>query len=315
MSGDKFIMFRNRLEKVSRHLIKVARNQNVSCFRLFDHDLPEFPLCIEIYDKNVYVAEYERKHGFTETEHELWLKQSIEVIAEVLKTQTPSIFTKLRSKKKGRLDQYQKTGTERSEFIVEENGLDFIINLSDYLDTGLFLDHRLTRSLVKDEAKEKHILNLFAYTGSFSVYAAAGKANRVLTIDLSNTYIDWAKRNMELNGFTDADKFQFIQTDVLNYLERSNEDRFDLVVLDPPTFSNSKKMTGILDIQRDYVKLINNCISILNPGGKIIFSTNYSNFKMNPNLIDSQFVRDITKRTTPFDFTNRLKRVCFEICK
>src|SRR4030095_11386475 len=151
MSDDKFIMFENRLEKVHRHLGKQAKRLGISCYRLYDHDLPEFPFCIEIFEQNIYVAEYKRRHGMNEDEHDEWISRSIIVICDVLKVSEENIFLKLRQKKPGRLGQYQKTGEKRSEFIVEENGLKLIVNLSDYLDTGLFLDHRVTREKVKAE--------------------------------------------------------------------------------------------------------------------------------------------------------------------
>jgi 23S rRNA (cytosine1962-C5)-methyltransferase len=315
MPEDKFIMFRNRLEKVYRHLGKMAKKMNVSCYRLYDHDLPEFPLCIEIYGQNVYVAEYKRRHHLDEVQHDEWLKQSIIVITDILKVGADNIYLKLRQKKEGRLGQYQKTGEDKTEFIVEENKLKFIVNLSDYLDTGLFLDHRLTREKVKAESKDKKVLNLFSYTGSFSVYAAAGGATEVITVDLSKTYLDWAKRNMELNGFTDSNKYQYIQGDVLQNLNKFDKDHFDLIILDPPTFSNSKRMNDILDIQRDHVKLINDCLSISNTGAKIYFSTNYRKFILDVASIRSNSIKHITRQTTPFDFEGRLNRLCYLVQK
>jgi 23S rRNA (cytosine1962-C5)-methyltransferase len=311
MTEDKFIMFRNRLEKVYRHLGKQAKRMAITCYRLYDHDLPEFPFCIEIYEQNVYVAEYKRRHGMSEDEHDEWISRSMVVICEILKVSGENIFLKLRQKKPGRLGQYQKTAEKRSEFIVEENGLKFIVNLSDYLDTGLFLDHRVTREKVREEAKGKRVLNLFSYTGSFSVYAASGEANEVVTVDLSNTYMDWARRNMELNRFTDLSKYKFIQADVLQYLNTVPENYFDIIILDPPTFSNSKRMEEILDIQRDHAKLINDCLRILKPGGKIYFSTNYKKFVLQNESIQSSLISDITKQTTPFDFEGRINRVCY----
>jgi len=315
MTEDKFLMFRNRLEKVYRHLGKQAKRMAITCYRLYDHDLPEYPFCIEIYEQNAYVAEYKRRHGMNEDEHDDWISRSMIVICEVLKVSDENVFLKLRQKKPGRLGQYQKTGERRSEFIVEENGLKFIVNLSDYLDTGLFLDHRLTREKVGAEAKDKRVLNLFSYTGSFSVYAASGEANEVVTVDLSNTYLDWAKRNMQLNGFTDPLKYKFIQADVLQFLNTVPENYFDIIILDPPTFSNSKRMEDILDIQRDHVKLINDCLRILRSGGKIYFSTNYKKFVLEKVLIRSSLIKDITKQTTPFDFEGRINRVCYLIEK
>ena len=315
MAEDKFLMFRNRLEKVYRHLGKQAKRMGIACYRLYDHDLPEFPFCIEIYEQNIYVAEYKRRHGMDEVEHDEWMKRSIVLICEILKVSDENIFLKLRQKKPGRLGQYQKTEGKQSEFIVEENKLKFIINLSDYLDTGLFLDHRVTREKVRAEARDKKVLNLFAYTGSFSVYAAAGEANEIETVDLSKTYLGWAQRNMQLNGFTDPSKYKFIHVDVLQYLLTIQENYFDLVILDPPTFSNSKRMEDILDIQRDHVKLIKDCLRTIKPGGKIYFSTNYKRFVLETASIQSFLIKNITKQTTPFDFEGRINRVCYLIEK
>ncbi|TMI89305.1 MAG: methyltransferase domain-containing protein [Bacteroidetes bacterium] len=315
MKEDKFLMFRNRLEKVYRHLGKQAKRLGVTCYRLYDHDLPEFPFCIEIYEQNIYVAEYKRRHGMNEDEHDEWMKRSIVAICEILKVSDENIFLKLRQRKPGRLGQYQKTAGKQSEFIVKENNLKFIVNLSDYLDTGLFLDHRVTREKVKTEVKEKKVLNLFSYTGSFSVYGASGKANEVVTVDLSKTYLEWAKRNMQLNGFADTNKYKFIQADVLQYLKTISQNSFDIIIFDPPTFSNSKRMEDILDIQRDHGKLINDCIRILKPGGKIYFSTNYKKFVLDIATIRTSLIKDITKQTTPFDFEGRINRVCYLIEK
>ena len=315
MSEDKFIMFRNRLEKVFRHLGKQAKRLHVSCYRLYDHDLPEFPFCIEVYEQNIYIAEYKRRHGMSEEEHDGWMEKTIAIICEILKVRNENIFLKLRQKKPGRLGQYQKTEEKKKEFIVEENGLKFIVNLSDYLDTGLFLDHRMTREKVKDETKEKEVLNLFSYTGSFSVYAAAGGAKEVVTVDLSKTYSDWAQRNMHLNGFSDSSKYTYIQADVLQYLRTLSENSFDLIILDPPTFSNSKRMKDILDIQRDHVALINDCLRLLSSGGKIYFSTNYRKFVLDDKSLNSSRIEDITRQTTPFDFEGRITRFCFIINK
>lgn len=315
MTEEKFIMFRNRLEKVYRHLGKQGKRSGISCYRLYDHDLPEFPFCIEIYEQNIYLAEYKRRHGMSEAEHDEWIERSIDVVCEIVKAKKENIFLKLRQKKPGRLGQYQKVGEVRSEFIVGENGLKFIVNLSDYLDTGLFLDHRATREKVKADAKDKRVLNLFAYTGSFSVYAASGEAAEVVTVDLSKTYLDWAKRNMQLNSFTDLSKYKFIQADVLQYLDTIPENYFDIIILDPPTFSNSKRMKDILDIQRDHVKLINDCLRSLKKAGKIYFSTNYKKFVLDTTSIHSSLIKDITKQTTPFDFEGKINRVCYIIEK
>ena len=315
MSADKFIMFQNRLEKVYRHLGKQAKRLGLSCFRLYDHDLPEFPFCIELYGEKIYVAEYKRRHGLSEEEHEKWLQDSLMVIRKLLNQPMENIFLKLRQRKPGRLGQYQKLDAVKNEFVVEENALKFIINLSDYLDTGLFLDHRNTRQLVREKSAGKKLLNLFAYTGSFSVYAAAGGADEVVTVDLSNTYLNWARRNMELNGFKENEKFQFVQADVISYLNELAAERFDMIVMDPPTFSNSKRMEDILDIQRDHVSLLNNCLKALKPGGQLFFSTNNRSFVLDKEQINTASIKDITKMTTPFDFEGRLYRWCYLLQK
>jgi Predicted SAM-dependent methyltransferases len=258
VTAEKMLMFRNRLVKVTRHLSKHARRLGVSCYRVYDHDLPEFPFCIERYGDKLYVAEYKRRHGMTDEEHDHWIESALVLIGEVLSVEKDHIFLKLRQRKPGRLGQYQKMSgpgekSNSHEFVVEENGLSFMVNLGDYLDTGLFLDHRLTRQLVREQCLDKRVLNLFAYTGSFSVYAAAGGAAEVITVDLSNTYLKWAEKNLQLNGFTDAKKYPCIQADVLQYLVTIPEENFDIIILDPPTFSNSKRMEDFLDIQRDHV--------------------------------------------------------------
>ncbi|HEX7753807.1 MAG TPA: class I SAM-dependent methyltransferase [Niabella sp.] len=314
MNEEKFTMFRNRLTKVFRHLSKQARKQDISCYRIYDHDLPEFPVCIEIYDHLIYVAEYKRRHGLDETQHNQWMETTIEIIAAVTGIDTDKIYTKLRQRKAGRQGQYQKTAAFGNEQLIRENGLKFIVNLSDYLDTGLFLDHRITRKMVGEQSAGKRVLNLFAYTGSFSVYAAAGKAATVTTVDLSNTYISWAQRNLQLNNFSGPD-FAFVQADVLQYLKELPGNSYDLIIMDPPTFSNSKKMEGILDVQRDHTGLINDCLRILSPKGVLYFSTNARKFVLEKEKIHTNNIIDITKATTPFDFEGKLFRWCYKIEK
>jgi len=335
MDEGKQLMFKNRLTKVFRHLGKQAHRLGVSCYRVYDHDLPEFPFCIEFYADKLYVAEYKRRHGMTDEQHDDWIEKSIEVISDVLSVSKENIFLKLRQRKPGRLGQYQKFDLAQHEFVVEENGLKFIVNLSDYLDTGLFLDHRITRQMVREQSAGKKVLNLFAYTGSFSVYAAAGLpavasknvqtslnnsakaggADEVVTVDLSNTYLKWAQRNMELNGFTDQLKYQFIQADVKQYLKTITSGYFDIIIMDPPTFSNSKRMEDILDIQRDHADLINDCLKGLKKGGLLYFSTNSRKFLLEQDKIKASSIKDITKITTPFDFEGKLFRWCYKIEK
>lgn len=315
MKDEKLIMFRNRLTKVYRHLAKQAKRQQVGCYRIYDHDLPEFPFCIEIYEDKLYVAEYKRRHGLTDEEHEQWLEESVQVMSEVLSVSADQVYLKLRQRKEGRLGQYQKVGMEKQQFVVNENGLKFIVNLSDYLDTGLFLDHRITRQMVRVESGGKKVLNLFAYTGSFSVYAAAGGATEVVTVDLSKTYLNWAEQNMHTNGFKDALAYPMVHADVKQYLKTVPAGYFDLIVMDPPTFSNSKRMEDFLDIQRDHAEMINECMAALTPGGILYFSTNLRTFKLDQEKINALQIKDITKQTTPFDFEGKLMRWCYYLKK
>lgn len=308
-------MFYNRLLKVYRHRSKQAKRMGVSCYRLYDKDLPEFPVTIDLYGDQVCLSEYKAKHTLTEEEYQDWQDGTIKVIAEVLQIQEEQIYTKERRRIISRRSQYQKTGEEQVFFEVMEHGLKFQVNLSDYLDTGLFLDHRITRKMVCDEAESKRVLNLFAYTGSFSVYAAAGGASEVVTVDLSNTYTDWARRNMELNGFTDSRRYRFQVADVMQWLPTLDDQCMDLVIMDPPTFSNSKKMKDILDIQQDHVELINQVLRVLQPGGVLYFSNNATRFQLNREALHATEIKDLTKTTTPFDFEGKLKRWCWRMVR
>lgn len=316
MLQDKLQMFENRLLKVYKHKSKLAKRQNIVCYRVYDHDLPEFPFCIELYENKVYLAEYLRRHGMTDEEHEAWLETCIAKICEILEVRNENVYVKQRKRKANRLDQYQKTDSQKEFFTVMENGLKFLINLTDYLDTGLFLDHRTTRKMVMDICENKRVLNLFSYTGSFSVYAAAGKAALVTTVDLSKTYLQWAEDNFAINLFKNPSKYIFINADVKQYLKTLQPNSFDIVVIDPPTFSNSKKMKDdFLEIQRDHVEMLNDILYALSPNGVIYFSTNYTKFVIEKEKINATEIRDITKATTPFDFEGRLKRWCYKITK
>ena len=312
---DKLVMFENRLLKVYKHRSKLAKRQQISCYRIYDKDLPEFPICIELYDGKVYIAEYLSKHGLTEEEHEIWLEATIEVVKKVLFVNDENIYIKQRKRMHHRQQQYEKIEEEKEYFTVEENGLKFLINLTNYLDTGLFLDHRVTRKMVFDKARDKRVLNLFCYTGSFSVFAAKAGAKRVTSIDLSKTYLQWAQDNFAINLLKNAIDYEFIHADVVQYLKTIAPNSYDIIVMDPPTFSNSKRMDDFLDIQRDHVQLINDCLKILVPNGLLYFSTNFTKFILNEEQIHSTQIKDITKATTPFDFEGKLQRWCYLITK
>ncbi len=308
-------MFRNRLTKVYKHRAKQARRQELACYRIYDHDLPEFPFCIELYEDKLYLAEYLRRHGMTDEEHDAWLDECLQIIHEITGVPVGSMFVRQRKRMSHREGQYEKLDVKQEFFTVLENGLKFQVNLTDYLDTGLFLDHRITRQMVREICKDKRVLNLFCYTGSFSVYAAAGGAASVTSVDLSKTYLNWAEDNLVINRFKDKDRYQFIHADVKQYLKTLSPNSFDLVIMDPPTFSNSKRMKDFLDIQRDHVELLNDVLSAVTDGGVIYFSTNFTRFILDEPAIKAAEIKDITRATTPFDFEGKLKRWCYRLIK
>ncbi len=314
LAADKFDMFRNRLVKVYKHKAKQAKRLGVTCWRVYDHDLPEFPLAVDVYEQFVHLSVYLRRHGMTDDEHEAWLEQAVQVICTVIGVANEDVFIKERRRKANRHSQYQKTGMEGDFLLAEEAGLKFYINLTDYLDTGLFIDHRITRQMVQAQCAGKRVLNLFCYTGAFSVYAAAGEAAQVTSVDLSKTYLHWAEKNMQLNKLHGVHT-QFVHADCKQYLKTLVPNSYDLVVMDPPTFSNSKRMKDFLDIQADHVTLLNDVLHALTPEGIIYFSTNYTKFQLNNNAIKASNIKDITKATTPFDFEGKLKRWCYLITK
>lgn len=315
MPLPQFEMLENRLRKNLRHLRKWAQRENVTCFRVYDADIPEFPLSIDTYEGTaLHVSEYQRAHRLTDEEYSAWALGCIRVLTAVFEIPESAVFFKLRQPQKGS-NQYEKTGFDAFEMVAQESGLSFLVNLGGYLDTGLFLDHRTTRAMVREISEGRNVLNLFAYTGSFSVYAAAGGAASTTTIDLSNTYLDWAVKNFELNGLM-GPKHHFIRADVKAWLQNPGAVRYDLVVLDPPTFSNSKRMRDILDIQRDHPMMINACLRLLNPGGILFFSTNFRKFKLEVSQIRSAAkILDISLKTIPPDFRNKKIHYCFRLEK
>ncbi len=313
---DQAREFHNRLVRMAKHWKKWAKRQNITCFRLYDRDVPEIPLAIDWYEGRLQIAEYIRPHDRTDVEHKQWLQNMIRTAAESLEVPADKVALKHRQRQSGP-SQYERTADERELLVVHEAGHQFLVNLSDYLDTGLFLDHRITRSMVERDASGKRLLNLFAYTGAFTVYATAGGATATTTVDLSNTYLDWARRNMKLNGFSQV-WHQFVRSDALGFmhdLPRSREPMFDLAVVDPPTFSNSKMTANVWDVQRDYVELLNLVIERLSPGGKIYFSTNFRRFKFQPEELRGVTVREISRQTVPPDFRNKRIHRCWTIIK
>lgn len=300
----KYLDFENRISKVYKHRLKLATKLNIEAFRIYDRDLPEFPLIIDQYKDCLCVYEYKSKHQLTEEEYQEWLETAIDKIVIVMNMDREAVYLKKRERKKGE-EQYEKITQQKKEIIVRENGLSFIVNLSDYLDTGLFFDHRITRQKVREEVRNKTVLNLFAYTGSFSIYAAAGGAKSITTVDMSHPYTTWARRNLTYNKLYDDKKHFFIQANVLDYLKANRQEKFDFIICDPPSFSNSKRMYQAFDIQRDYADLIKLCLDKLNPNGILLFSTNKRQFEFDAALIKCSKLKDISKSVVPFDFEGK----------
>jgi len=305
---DNAVMLKNRLEKNRRHLERWAKRNSVSCYRLYDADLPQYAVAIDIYDGEFVVQEYQAPKEISPGRAMVHLNDVIEVIQQLYDCKRDAIIVKTRKRQSG---SSQYTGIESSgkARTVMEDGLRFEINLHDYIDTGLFLDHRETRRLVRRLAKGRKVLNLFAYTGSFSVYAAAGGAARITTVDMSNTYLDWARRNMTLNGF-DIRANLFVRTDCLQWMHEADT-RYQLIILDPPTFSNSKKMEATLDINRDHVRLVRQAMKLLDEEGVLLFSTNSKRFRLDEAALAAYEVREITALTLTEDFRRKPAHRCW----
>ena len=305
--ADQIGDFRRRLAKRFKHLAKWARRQGIEAFRIYDRDIPEIPLAIDWYAGWLHASEYDRPHERTEIEHDVWLDRMIEAAADELGVPPNQTFLKARRRQRGG-GQYQKLDARRTLLTVKEGGLEFEVNLSDYLDTGLFLDHRQTRALVRDEAAGKRFLNLFCYTGSFSVYAAAGGAVETTSVDLSNTYLDWTRTNLSRNAFKDAGRHRTVRDEARGFLEhrgRRGEPPFDLVVVDPPTFSRSARSETPWDVERDHAELLELVARNLVPGGVVYFSTNFRRFHLDVERLAALYeIREITNRTIPEDFRN-----------
>jgi 23S rRNA (guanine2445-N2)-methyltransferase / 23S rRNA (guanine2069-N7)-methyltransferase len=311
-------MFANRLEKNLKKLSKWARQNHVSSYRVYDADLPEYAVAVDLYRGEevwVNVQEYEPPKSIDQSKADQRLAGVLAEIPRVLDVSPDHVFLKIRRKQKS-TDQYEKQGNQGFFHIVEEGGCKLWVNFQDYLDTGLFLDHRPIRTMIQQQAKGKRFLNLFAYTGSATVHAAKGGALATTTVDMSNTYINWAKKNLALNNF--HGDHEFIQANCLEWLAKEAgqplKRQYDLIFLDPPTFSNSKKMEEVFDIQRDHVQLIRHAAALLVPGGILYFSTNFRRFKLDHEALAGFEIEDITASTIPEDFSRNPKiHYCWRI--
>jgi len=323
-------MFANRLEKNIKRLAKLAQRAQVSCYRLYDADMPEYSFAIDRYeavasgDVHLHVQEYAAPASIDAEAARRRRREALSSLPGVLQIAPERIHLRLRQRQSGS-EQYQRQSTapassaEQRTLTVQEGGLKFLVNLDDYLDTGLFLDHRLTRARLRERARGARFLNLFCYTASASVYAASGGASSTVSVDLSNSYLDWAAANFKLNGLDPA-QHRLQRADCREWLREAAQQpaagapAFDLIFLDPPTFSNSKRMQGVLDVQRDHPELIDLCMRLLAPGGLLLFSTNAQRFRLDPPLEQRWQVTDISAQTLPFDFErNRRIHRCFEI--
>jgi 23S rRNA (guanine2445-N2)-methyltransferase / 23S rRNA (guanine2069-N7)-methyltransferase len=313
-------MFANRLKKNLKKLSKWAQQNHITCYRAYDADLPEYAVAVDVYQAKqvwVNVQEYEPPKSIDQHKADQRLAGVLAEIPRVLQIKPEQVFLKIRRKQKS-TDQYEKHGDQGVFHIIEEAGCKLLVNFEDYLDTGLFLDHRPIRLMIQQQAKDKRFLNLFAYTGSATVHAAVGGAQSTTTVDMSNTYINWAKKNMALNHT--VGEHEFIQADCLEWLENEAKQpysrQYDLIFLDPPTFSNSKRMDDVFDIQNDHVRLINNAVALLAPGGVLYFSTNFRRFKLDQSALSELIVEDISAATIPEDFARNPKiHYCWRIKK
>ena len=382
-------LFANRLKKKYKELRKWARKNRITCYRIYNKDIPEIPVSLDLYEflpsfittpievakflteqnekisQNDFCTEkdiksrtfavlylYERPYEKQYEQEEIWLNAMQKAASEVLGIEESHIIKKMRKHQKG-ANQYEKKDIKSSDDntyfsdsdfqFVQEQGQIFKINLSSYLDNGLFFDHRPLRSIIRDTSSKKRVLNLFCYTGSFSVYAAQGNAAYVESVDLSNTYLDWAKQNMQNNGFSDKHKYVFTRSDCMIFLQqkavaqkkvlsatkqntpipdeiKKNAQTYDIIILDPPTFSNSKNTSNVLDINKDWPQLVKDSLNILNPNGVLYFSTNSERLKFNIEQIPQMTIfgykiecEEITAQTIPNDYTSSKPHRCWKI--
>ena len=381
-------LFANRLKKKYKELRKWARKNRITCYRIYNKDIPEIPVSLDLYEflpsyittpievakflteqnekisQNDFNTEkdiksrtfavlylYERPYEKQYEQEEIWLNAMQKAAGEVLGIEESHIIKKMRKHQKG-ANQYEKKDIKSSDDntyfsdsdfqFVQEQGQIFKINLSSYLDNGLFFDHRPLRTIIRDTSSKKRVLNLFCYTGSFSVYAAQGNAAYVESVDLSNTYLDWAKQNMQNNGFSDKQKYVFTRSDCMIFLQQKavaqkkllsatkqntqipdeitkNAQTYDIIILDPPTFSNSKNTSNVLDINKDWPQLVKDSLNILNPNGVLYFSTNSERLKFNIEQIPQMTIfgykiecEEITAQTIPNDYTSSKPHRCWK---
>lgn len=296
-------MFANRLQKNLKQLGKWVRREGVECYRLYDADMPEYALAVDLYADWVHVQEYAPPRSIDPQKAQARLLDALAAIPQALQIDPSKIVIKRRERQVG-TKQYERQDQQGRFMEVNEGGVKLLVNLTDYLDTGLFLDHRPMRLRLQREAQGKRFLNLFCYTATASVHAAKGGARTTTSVDLSRTYLDWARRNLALNGFSDRHRLE--QCDVMQWLEDAR-DEYDLIFIDPPTFSNSKRMEGVFDVQRDHVRLLDLAMARLAKGGVLYFSNNFRKFDLDADLAARYQVEEISAATIDPDFARNSK--------
>ena len=302
--SDAAVMFENRLRKNARKLKKWRAREGITCYRLYDRDLPEYAVAVDVYESDrtrAHVQEYAAPRSVDARRARMRLREALGAVVDVLGLDEQDLYVKRRRRQRGSA-QYDKQGDTGRFFEVTEGQARFLVNLTDYLDTGLFLDHRKTRRLVAELAAGGHFLNLFSYTGTATVLAALGGATASVSVDMSRTYIDWSRRNFRLNGL-DAARHRLVQADCLAWLTTAGGgERYDTIFLDPPSFSTSKRMRDTLDVQRDHAELIARAMRLLKPDGVLIFSCNRRGFRLDAKVSVDFDVEDVTRSTIPKDF-------------
>jgi 23S rRNA (guanine2445-N2)-methyltransferase / 23S rRNA (guanine2069-N7)-methyltransferase len=305
--------FRNRLRKNLKKQLKWAEKEGVSCFRVYDRDLSEYNVSVDMYEKWVHVQEYAPPVTVDPKVAATRFQQVLRGVRETLGIRADRVFIKTRERQRGK-QQYQKLSGRKKMLEIREGECYFLVNFTDYLDTGIFLDHRPVRARIYREAAGKRFLNLFGYTGTATVQAAAGGAAATTTVDLSATYLRWTKMNLALNGF-DFVRNKVISADCLQWL-KEDTGKYDLIFVDPPTFSNTKKERRVFDVQRDHYQLLTLAMDRLEDGGLLIFSTNFRKFELDPRLGEMYSVADITMASIPADFQRKQRiHLCWELRK
>jgi len=302
-------MIKNRLDKNFRKLKAWAGRNHIEAFRLYDRDIPEYPYIVDIYKDHFVV--YDKTDSVVDAGKN-FLPHVTEALKVLFKTGDDKIVIKRRARQEG-LQQYEKLDRREDTFTVRESQAQLRVNLYDYLDTGLFLDHRPMRQVIFKTCKNKDFLNLFCYTGVVSVFAALGGARTTTSVDMSQTYLSWAQENFKLNQIP-SEGHDFVNMNALEFLHKmQGQPRFDVIFLDPPTFSNSKKMEEAFEVEKDQDFLVEKAMSMLRPEGVLYFSNNKRKFKMSENILQKYQIKDITKESIPQDFHDMKIHHCFEI--